>query len=170
MPAHDQNWSIPTDMLDFMNQSEKRLGNEERRPVVKSPVDLLGPGFAGGPLCTPMTDFNDKNFWFNGMYYAPKGTLNGPNGTVTIDAIDYPYNTTTEGKDCLVLTLAGKRLAGPTHGQSVEELRVTQIVMILNFDVDGMGDDGYIAYRWLRLLSNQADADFHDWKLIKREG
>lgn len=170
MPAHDQNWTIPTDMLDFMAQSDKRLGNEERRPSVKSAVDLLGPGFAGGALCTPMTDFNDRNYWFNGLYYAPQGTLNGPNGIATVGGIDYPYDITAEGKDCLVFTMAGKRLADSAHGQSVEELRVTQIAMILNFDVDGSGSDGYIAYRWLRLLSNQANANFHNWKLVRREG
>ena len=137
---------------------------------MKSAVDLLGAGFAGGSLCTPMTDFNSEDFWTNGLYYAAKGTLNGPNGIATISGIDYPYDTTAEGKDCLVLTMAGKRLAEQSHGQSVEELRVTQIAMILNFSPNDVGSSGAIAYRWLRRLSNQADADFHTWKMVGTVG
>lgn len=169
MPRHDQNWTVGYGMEDYLNQTEKRLGNEERRPTIHGPADILGAGFAGGALATPMSDFNDRQFWVNGIWYAPAGTLNGPNGTVTIGGTPYDYDTTAEGKDCLVLSMAALRLSDPDHGSSIEELRVTQVAMILNFSPDGGSTSGYIAYRWLRLLSSLNDADYGDWELVRKE-
>lgn len=67
MPSHDQNWTIPIGMEAVLQHSDKRLSNQERRPVVHKASDLLGSGFA--PYATEIPDANDDRAILNGLWW-----------------------------------------------------------------------------------------------------
>ena len=79
MSGTTQNWSIPTTAAEHFQQSEKRLGWEERRPTVRKASDLLGPGYA--PYAVPLADPNSEEAGFNGLWHLPVGAPNSPDDT-----------------------------------------------------------------------------------------
>jgi hypothetical protein len=77
MAAND--WPIVTDAEGYFRQNEKRLLHEERRPLVKTASDLMGPGIA--PHAVLIFDWNNEVTAFNGFYYSEPGAMNTPDGT-----------------------------------------------------------------------------------------
>jgi len=67
MPGY-QSWSPITGMDEWMTQQEKRVAHEERRPLVRTAADIMGPGLA--PHATPVSDWNSEETRFNGIFYS----------------------------------------------------------------------------------------------------
>lgn len=61
---------------DWMRDSERRTGAQERRPAPRTAAALLGPGIA--PTAVPVADWNDDVTSFNGMFYSQPGAANTP--------------------------------------------------------------------------------------------
>lgn len=80
MPGY-QAWPTATSMEDWMIQQEKRVLHEERRPVISTASDLMGPGLA--PYAVPLSDWNGEEATFNGIWFseADTGVLNSPDPT-----------------------------------------------------------------------------------------
>ena len=70
------NWRIPGNFEDWMRTMEKRMTSLERRPVVTTPQDLMGPSL--GPWAVTMTNLNSDEAAANGMWYLPPDAENGP--------------------------------------------------------------------------------------------
>jgi hypothetical protein len=62
-----------------MRDMEKRMLHEERRPLVTSAVDLLGPGIS--PNSVEIQDWSQSETSFNGMFHSLPGSQNSPAGT-----------------------------------------------------------------------------------------
>lgn len=73
------NWRIPQDFEGWMRQMEKRMTSLERRPVVSTPQDLMGPSL--GPWATLIDNANADEASLNGMWYLPVGGDNSPDDT-----------------------------------------------------------------------------------------
>lgn len=74
------NWRPQVDALGWQQNLEKRLMNEERRPVISSASDLLGPGAA--PFAVETNDWNDEACTFVGVFYSlPNEVQNSPDNT-----------------------------------------------------------------------------------------
>jgi microcystin-dependent protein len=71
------NWRTVESGEDWMRSTEKRLLNEERRPLVSHASDIMGPSL--GPYAVPITDWNQAETGFNGIVYSEPGGLNSPN-------------------------------------------------------------------------------------------
>lgn len=69
-------WNIPQDMSTYLDQQDRRLGHEERRPRVTKAADLLGP--ISGPKAIQVDDLNGDLTDFNGWIVAPPGAANSP--------------------------------------------------------------------------------------------
>lgn len=80
MSGQSQNWPIPTDALGVFKAQEKRLTQEERRPRITKASDLMGPAL--GPYAVTITDLNSDAAAFNGMWFAPVGAIQSPDGAV----------------------------------------------------------------------------------------
>lgn len=75
--AGANNWRPNITAQDWMRSMEKRVLNEERRPLIRSAADLLGPGFA--PYAVQVTDWDGDEAVFNGMFYSTAGlSINSP--------------------------------------------------------------------------------------------
>lgn len=72
---------IVQSMDDWMRSTEKRLGHEERRPIVRRASDLLGPGFA--PYAVHTVNWNSEETQFNGLFYSETGAENTPDNSMT---------------------------------------------------------------------------------------
>jgi hypothetical protein len=72
-------WRIPTDADTYLRQQEKRVMREERRPIIGSASDLLGPG--AGPHANLINDWSSEAGAFVGVYYSDPtlGQTNSPN-------------------------------------------------------------------------------------------
>lgn len=77
----EMNRGIKTDMLGYLQENEKRLSMEERRPRVDKASDLLGP--LAGPGAYTLNDSLDSNLLvFSGNLVVPIGTPESPDPTV----------------------------------------------------------------------------------------
>jgi hypothetical protein len=76
-------WRIPIDFKDWMQNIEKRMLNEERRPLISSATDLMGPG--AGPFANRVLDWNSDEAAFTGVFYSvPEGgQANSPDNTLS---------------------------------------------------------------------------------------
>lgn len=73
------NWPHPDDDPElYLRHQEKRIANEQRRPMVRKASDILGPGFA--PFATQLIDWNADEAAFNGYFWSDTGALNTPVG------------------------------------------------------------------------------------------
>jgi hypothetical protein len=63
-------------MEDWMRTTEKKVMALERRPVVQTAGDILGPTIA--PYVSAVTDCNAAVTVINGFFYVPIGTPNSP--------------------------------------------------------------------------------------------
>lgn len=74
-----QNWRQEINAEDFFGNQKKQAQIEMRRPVVRKPSDLVGPGIA--PTATRITDFNNILATYNGYFSALAGADNAPTAT-----------------------------------------------------------------------------------------
>ena len=70
-----QNWRQEIDMLDYLSHQKKATQVADRRPVIRKPSDLVGPGIAQS--ATVVTDWNNTLATFNG-YFSSSRALNAP--------------------------------------------------------------------------------------------
>jgi hypothetical protein len=77
--SFENNWRTELTAEDYFSHQQKRLQVSDRRPVLKSPADLVGPGIAAQAI--RLSDFNDLLAMFNGYYCAPSGSANAPTPT-----------------------------------------------------------------------------------------
>lgn len=86
----EQNWRTEVTGADYFLHRQKEGNLSDRRPVIRKPSDLVGPGIAAQAV--RIADFNDPLATFNGFFSAAAGALNAPNadevfvGTVVGDA------------------------------------------------------------------------------------
>lgn len=73
-------WRIQENMEDWMRTTEKKIVALERRPVVQTSTDIMGPTL--GPYVQSVTDCNAAVTAVNGFFYVPIGTPNSPNSTL----------------------------------------------------------------------------------------
>lgn len=71
------NWRPEVDAADFFGHQKKRMEVDSRRPVIRRPSDLVGPGI--NKTAVRLSNFNDSSAMFNGFYSADAGALNAPN-------------------------------------------------------------------------------------------
>lgn len=71
-----QNWRTEVDALDYFQHQRKQMAVENRRPVIRKPSDLVGPGIASNAIT--ITDFNDSLAIFDGYFGAAAGAANAP--------------------------------------------------------------------------------------------
>ncbi len=71
------NYNIPITATDYLRVQEKRLALEQRRPMIRTASDLLGPGM--GPYAVQTFDWNGDAEAFNGLWYSKIDAINGPN-------------------------------------------------------------------------------------------
>lgn len=82
---------IEVDGGDYFGHQKKKLQFADRRPVIRRPSDLVGPGIAANSV--RITDFNDLLATFNGYFGADEGAANAPTstqayvGTTTSDSL-----------------------------------------------------------------------------------
>lgn len=72
-------WRTPLTGEDWMREVEKRILHEERRPMVRTASDLLGPGIA--PFSILINDWNDSQTSFNGYFHSEPNALNTPDSS-----------------------------------------------------------------------------------------
>lgn len=76
----NQNWSTVTDAEGHFQQTEKRLGMQERRPKINKASDLLGP--LSGPSAVLLDDsLSSPLLGFNGLFIVPPDTVDSPDDT-----------------------------------------------------------------------------------------
>lgn len=68
-----------TDFAAWMRGVERRLTALERRPVLQSAAQLLGPGISATATLT--SDWSDEATLFNGMFYSLPGAAHSPNSS-----------------------------------------------------------------------------------------
>ena len=69
-------WRTNITFTDWMRDIEKRILNEERRPIIRAASDLMGPG--AGPYAIQTVDWNADETTFNGWFYSEPGAQNTP--------------------------------------------------------------------------------------------
>lgn len=72
----EQNWRQEITAGDFFGNQKKITQINDRRPVVRKPSDLVGPGIAA--QATRITDFNDALVTYNGYFSADVGAAHSP--------------------------------------------------------------------------------------------
>lgn len=70
-----QNWRTEIDAGDYFGHQKKQLEVADRRPVIRKPSDLVGPGI--GANAVRVTDFNNLLATYNGFFSSSR-SLNGP--------------------------------------------------------------------------------------------
>lgn len=66
-------------MDDWMREMEKRMLREERRPLIHTAADILGPGIA--PYTAEIQDWSGSASQLNGFYFSRPGSINSPDDT-----------------------------------------------------------------------------------------
>lgn len=74
-----QNWRTEVDAQDYFGHQKKQLNLADRRPVIRRPSDLVGPGI--NIHATRITNFNDPLVTFNGFFSAAPAATNAPTNT-----------------------------------------------------------------------------------------
>lgn len=74
-----QNWRTELDAGDYFLHQKKTLQVADRRPVIRSASDLVGPGIAGSAI--RVTDFDNLLATFNGYYSSEPEANAAPNTT-----------------------------------------------------------------------------------------
>lgn len=72
---NEQNWREEVTAVDYFGHQKKKTQVADRRPVIRKPSDLVGPGIAAS--ATVVTDWNNTLATFNG-YFSSIRALNGP--------------------------------------------------------------------------------------------
>lgn len=75
-----QNWRMDgetgVDAGDYFLRQKKQGELADRRPVIRRPSDLVGPGIAA--TAVRITDFDNVLATFNGFFSAAEGATNAP--------------------------------------------------------------------------------------------
>lgn len=71
-----QNWRVEVDAEDYFGHQRKQLNIADRRPVIRRPSDLVGPGIAQAAV--RIEDFNELLVTYNGFFSAAEGATNAP--------------------------------------------------------------------------------------------
>lgn len=74
-----KNYPTVTDAEGYIRETEKRIANQERRPMVKRASDLLGPGIA--PYAVQIDHWNADEATFNGTFWTAPGDTGAPDLT-----------------------------------------------------------------------------------------
>lgn len=74
-----QDWRTEVTAPDYFGNQKKQQNIDNRRPVVRTAADLVGPGI--GSSAVRITDYNDLLATFNGYYSSAAGALSAPNVT-----------------------------------------------------------------------------------------
>lgn len=74
--SNDRNWRTEVDAQDYFGHQKKQLQVADRRPVIRKPSDLVGPGIAASAV--RITDFNDLLATYDGFFAGETGALNAP--------------------------------------------------------------------------------------------
>lgn len=88
--SNSANWRTETDASDYFLHQKKQVELGDRRPVIRRPSDLVGPGIAANAV--RITDFSNVLATFNGFFGAAEGANDAPTagqpyvGWVTSDA------------------------------------------------------------------------------------
>jgi len=88
---------------DQLREYERRHLHEERRPLLTSAADVLGPGIA--PQAVELADWNDESILFTGFYFSRPGAANSPDpakawlGLSMVDPSGTGYMRVTEYDD-----------------------------------------------------------------------
>lgn len=77
----EQGWRTETNSGDYFGHQQKQAQLADRRPVIRKPSSLVGPGIAA--TAVRITNFNDELALYNGYFSAAPGALNAPNNTHT---------------------------------------------------------------------------------------
>lgn len=85
----EQNWRQEVGMLDILGHQKKKNQVADRRPVIRKPSDLVGPGIDASAV--RVTDWNDVLATFNG-YFSSTRALNGPRVETAGPDINYDTN------------------------------------------------------------------------------
>lgn len=75
-----ENWRTEVTGLDYLTHQKKKLSVADRRPLIRKPSDIVGPGI--GPSATRVTDWNDVLATFNGFFSSAAGATNAPEATL----------------------------------------------------------------------------------------
>lgn len=79
------NWRTDVNSSDYFGQQKKTLAVADRRPVIRKPSDLVGPGIAA--TAVRITDFNDLLATYNGFFSAQGDAANRPSSVVDTDEL-----------------------------------------------------------------------------------
>lgn len=71
-----ENWRTETNASDYFGHQQKKNTLADRRPVVRRPSDLVGPGI--GAQAVRLSDYNDPLATFNGFFSDDGTALNSP--------------------------------------------------------------------------------------------
>lgn len=74
--SDQDNWRVPDDALDYFAHQQKKTQVADRRPVIRRPVDLVGPGIAVN--ARRLDDLNELLATYNGYYSVEPDTPNAP--------------------------------------------------------------------------------------------
>lgn len=80
----DENWRTETRAEDYFLHRQKKLDLADRRPVIRTASDLVGPGI--GAFATRLDDFNNLLATFNGFYSAAADATNAPDAALPTTA------------------------------------------------------------------------------------
>lgn len=72
-----ENTRIGTNAEDYFLDRQKKLDFADRRPVLRRPSDLVGPGIA--PQAVRVTDWSDLLATFNGFFSSAPNAKDAPN-------------------------------------------------------------------------------------------
>ena len=72
-------WAIPEDGEAYFRREQKRTDSQSLRPAPRTPMDLVGPGFARET--TRVDNFSDPLALNNGFFSAAPGAYDAPNDT-----------------------------------------------------------------------------------------
>lgn len=75
----DENWREEVTAEDYFLHAKKSAQLADRRPVVRTASDLVGPGI--GATSVRITDFNNLLATFNGYFSSLPGAVAAPNAT-----------------------------------------------------------------------------------------
>lgn len=72
----EANWPVPATLEAYLSQQQRKSAIADRRPVIRRPGDLMGPGLAA--LAIPVNDLDDPLAQFNGFFSVTSGALHAP--------------------------------------------------------------------------------------------
>lgn len=84
-----ENWRTEITALDYFGHQQKKNAVADRRPLIRKPSDLVGPGIGanavrvtdwGGPTGAPGTDYGILSV-YDGYFSSAPGAANAPEAT-----------------------------------------------------------------------------------------